>query len=93
MILKVTEKYLSLKEQRQRSGYKVNAQGMNIWNKHTCTYVHCFIQVQLTSGEGGKATIAGKLFTGNSAEKKKSLKTEKGEGVHLELKSGYHSSQ
>lgn len=56
--------------------------------------MHCFIQVQLTSGEGGKATIAGKLFTGNSAEKKKkSLKTEKGEGVHLELKSGYHSSQ
>lgn len=26
-------------------------------------------------------------------KKKKSLKTEKGEGVHLELKSGYHSSQ
>lgn len=54
--------------------------------------MHCF-QVQLSSGEGGKATIAGKLFTRNSAGKKKSLKTEKGEGVHLELKSGYHSSQ
>lgn len=43
--------------------------------------MHCFIQVQLTLGERGKATTAGKLFTSNSAEKKKiSLKTEKGEG-------------
>ena len=58
--------------------------------------MHCFIQVQLTLGERGKATTAGKLFTSNSAGKKKSvlrLRREQGEGVHLELKSGYRSSQ
>ena len=59
--------------------------------------MHCFIQVQLTLGEWGKATTAGKLFNSNSAGKKKKsvlrLRREKGEGVHLELKSGYHSSQ